>query len=465
MEPYEIEAFWDDLLAYVEERRVIPVVGAELLMVRNGDGRPIPLYRAVAESLLCKYLPEARPALPEHRELSEAVCAVAEAGTRRPRLRVHDLYRPIHDILETLVGGLEIPAPLRQLAAIRDFDLFATTTPDNLLAKAINVVRFEGVEQTDEIEYAPKLPTDRRCDIPVQPSSMYAAVFYLFGKTDVSSFYAIHDEDALEFAFTLQAGNGPERMFSQLKNRNLLLIGCTFCDWLVPFFLRLSNSERLFSVRTKKEFLVGGGTTRNRDFVAFLDYFSQDTRCYAVDPSTFVDELHRRWSARNPGAVPKEIGTPAKKSGDAIFISYSNDDVGAAKRLNDDLAEIGGDVAWFDKTALHAGDKWEPHIKSAIQRCTFFLPLISVNTERRTDAFFREEWLEAVERARKIQGRKFIFPIVIDPEFNGATGRYSLVPEQFRAFQYSHAPGGQMSQGLRDELCEQLRALRRARVA
>ena len=53
-------------------------------------------------------------------------------------------------------------------------------------------------------------------------SSKYAAVLYLFGKSDVSPFYAIHDEDFLEFAYTMQAGNGPERMFSQLRSRNLL---------------------------------------------------------------------------------------------------------------------------------------------------------------------------------------------------------------------------------------------------
>jgi len=465
VEPYEIEAFWEDLLAYIEQQRVLPVIGAELLTIPNG-GIPTPLYRAVADNLLRKYPPPGDTSangrfLQEYHELSDAVCALA----RRPRMRVSDLYRPIHDILQKVVAEQETLKPLRQLAAIRDFDLFATTTPDNLLAQALNAVRFAGVPQTDEIEYAPKLPTDRRRDIPALPSSLYTAVFYLFGKADVSAFYAIHDEDALEFAYTLQAGNGPERMFSQLRNRNLLLIGCTFCDWLVPFFLRSSNSERLFSVRTKKEFLVGCRTTKNRDFVAFLDYFSQDTRYYAVDASAFVDELYRRWSERNPEALAQQPGVPARKSGEAIFISYSSDDVGAAKRLNEELAGIGGDVAWFDKTALQPGDEWNQHIRSAIQRCTFFLPLISANTERRPEAFFREEWLEAVERARKIQGRKFIFPIVVDPEFNGAADRYTLVPEQFRALQYSHAPGGQMGEALRDELSGQLRELRRARVA
>ena len=40
---------------------------------------------------------------------------------------------------------------------------------------------------------------------------------YLFGKADVSPFYAIHDEDALEFPYTLQAGNGLKRCRDRSK--------------------------------------------------------------------------------------------------------------------------------------------------------------------------------------------------------------------------------------------------------
>lgn len=37
------EDAWDDLLNYIEERRVIPIVGPELLRV-NTPGGPRPLY-------------------------------------------------------------------------------------------------------------------------------------------------------------------------------------------------------------------------------------------------------------------------------------------------------------------------------------------------------------------------------------------------------------------------------------
>lgn len=471
--PFDAEEFWDDLLDFIEDGRVIPVAGPELLLVTEGEEQ-VPLYRVVAERLLSKYGLSASAladgqVLREHHELNDAVCVLARAGRR-----IKDLYRPINDILARVLAEKTVDTEhLRQLAAIRHFDLFATATPDDLLARTIDAVRFDGVRQTDEITYAPKLPTDRRRDLPEVMSSKYAAVLYPFGKSDVSPFYAIHDEDFLEFAYTMQAGNGPERMFSQLRSRNLLMIGCNFADWLSRFFLRLSNSERLSSdQRNKKEFFVGRETAEDRDFTVFLERFSQDSRYYPVDARTFVSELYQRWSERNPalGAAPDPVTDQPAKSAEgpspgAIFISYSSDDVGAARRLFADLQDLGGDVAWFDKTDLKPGDDWNQRLRSAVQRCGLFLPLLSANTERRMEGYFRLEWGEAAERSKRIQGRKFIFPIVIDPDYTGGMKRYALVPDAFRALQYCHAPSGQISEDLKAELREQLRDLRRPRTS
>ena len=114
-------------------------------------------------------------------------------------------------------------------------------------------------------------------------------------------------------------------------------------------------------------------------------------------------------------------------------------------------------------TAIKPGDEWNPQIQSAIQRCSLFLPLLSANTEQRTEGYFRHEWGAAAERSRGIQGRKFIFPIVIDADCGDAVGCYNLVPKEFQAVQYSHAPWGQMTEDLRGAITEQLRILRRAR--
>jgi hypothetical protein len=468
--PFDPEDFWDDLLALVEDGRVIPVVGRELLTIQDDRGT-VPLYRAVAERLLAKYqrsdaAPPQSVVLRDGHELHDAVSALVADGKR-----VKDLYRPINDILQNLLANQVEPAPaLKELAAIRHFDLFVTTTPDDLLARAIDTVRFGGAAQTDEIAYAPALPTSRRRDIPELRSSNYAAVFYMFGKRDASPLYTIHDEDALEFAYTLQYthqnGVPPVRMFDEVRSRHLLLIGCNFADWLGRFFLRLSNEKRLSSDdRQKSEFLVDRATPDNKDLTVFLQRFSRDSRCYPMGAAEFVSELHRRWVARNPPSTPGReppdllVRTSSSVNG-GIFISYASQDIAAAKTVFAELREY-ADVVWLDKSALKPGDDWNQQIKSAVRQCEIFLPLISATTERRTEGYFRLEWHEAAERTKKMQGRKFIFPIVIDADFSGDTGTYRLVPDAFTPWHYTHGPGGQLPRELRDEIEQHLRSAAR----
>jgi hypothetical protein len=468
---FEAEEFWDDLLAFIEERRVIPVVGAELLTLEQ-NGATVPFYQVVAERLLNKYRPpnggvDQGALLRPHHELNDAVSALVAAG-KRPR----DLYRPIHDIVRQLVAETNgMNAALRQLAAIRHFDLFATTTPDGLLARAVDAVRFDGAAGTDQIEYAPSLPTERRRDIPELRTSTYSAVFYMFGKADASPVYAIHDEDDLEFAYTLQYtlqnGVPPARMFAELRSRNLLFIGCNFGEWLGRFFLRLSNEKRLSSdERPKKEFLVDEAIAGDRNLTLFLEQFSRDSRCCPMPAHEFVTELCRRWDSRNPprnAASDGQVLEVTNPSGaGSVFISYATEDIGAARRLFEDVQQIGGDVAWLDKSVLRPGDDWNQTILRAVQKCDIFVPLISMHTERRTEGYFRLEWSEAADRSRRIQGRKFIFPLVVDAEYGGLD-RYALVPPAFRAVQYTHAPAGQLGTDARDELTRQLRILRRGR--
>lgn len=456
---------WRNLLTRIEKRRVIPIIGAELLTLTK-DGTSIPLYRAVAERLLADEgglsadVGFGGVSLREYFELNDAVCALAARGCR-----IKDLYFSVHNILQDLLQGSEPPVPLCQLASITHFDLFVATTPDDLLARALDTVRFDGSHLTDQIEYAPKLPTDRRRDIPASRPQRYTAVFYLFGKSDVNPFYAIHDEDALEFPYILQNSGQPERMLSELRSRDLLLIGCTFADWLSRFFLRLSNSERLFSdQRTKKEFLIGEEAASDRNFTVFLERFvSRDTRCYQMDSCAFVTELYHRWRERNPMPNQPDVQMPSTSERD-IFISYAKEDFIAAQRLHEDLQAMGGDVAWFDKTQIHPGANWGPETRAAIKKCSLFLPLISATTEERDEGWFRREWDEALERARGMHHeRKFIIPVIIDEGYLRDAHLYRRVPESFLSYQYAHAPGGRMSEGLKGEIQNQLRALERGR--
>ncbi len=121
-----------------------------------------------------------------------------------------------------------------------------------------------------------------------------------------------------------------------------------------------------------------------------------------------------------------------------LFISYASEDREAARRLRDTLAAAGLDV-WYDENELGGGDAWDAKIRRQIRECDYFMPVISANTERRKEGYFRREWRLATERTLDMADDvMFLLPVCID----GTTENNARVPEKFFAVQWLHATGG-----------------------
>ena len=115
----------------------------------------------------------------------------------------------------------------------------------------------------------------------------------------------------------------------------------------------------------------------------------------------------------------------------AVFLSYAREDTDAARRIADALRGFGVEV-WFDQSELRGGDSWDAKIKKQIRECALFLPVVSAQSQSRTEGYFRREWLLAVERTRDMaHGVAFVVPVVID-ETREAD---AAVPEEFMRYQ------------------------------
>lgn len=69
------------------------------------------------------------------------------------------------------------------------------------------------------------------------------AVYHLLGRVSASPAYVISDEDTLEFVCALQSEHlTPEKLFHEVENNHLLLIGSNFSNWLVRLFLRMASA-------------------------------------------------------------------------------------------------------------------------------------------------------------------------------------------------------------------------------
>jgi hypothetical protein len=333
---------------------------------------------------------------------------------------------------------------LRQLAQITDFDLFVTTTFDPLLEQALNLERHGGQPSTEVIAYAP----NRVADLPVERSQQQRTVLYhQLGRLSATPTYVVSDEDMLEFICALQSEHlTPEKLFHELEHNHLLLIGSDFSNWLARLFLRMAKRRRLSDPRDVSEVFADDHTMQDARLVAFLQQVSVRTRVYG-GAEAFVAELHERWSRRQrpatgptAGSAPQRFLPPSREMPEnAVFISYAREDLPAVQRLKAAM-DAAGLTTWFDLDRLEGGDDYDHKIRANIQRCSFFLPVISATTQHRHEAYFRREWSYAVDRTRNLaDGAKFILPVCIDdtPESE------ALVPEQFKALHIVRVPDGE----------------------
>lgn len=116
-----------------------------------------------------------------------------------------------------------------------------------------------------------------------------------------------------------------------------------------------------------------------------------------------------------------------------VFISYASQDAETATRIRDALRGAGLEV-WFDQSELRGGDAWDASIRKKIKECTLFVPIISANTNARSEGYFRLEWKLAVDRTHLMaDDRPFLLPVVIE----GTSEAAARVPDRFRERQWS----------------------------
>lgn len=437
--------FWEQLLDLVEERRVVPVVGPELLELGD-EGRGESLYPLIARRL-GEYLEVPSDDLPAGDELNAVACRFIDQ-----RQDVQDLYPALKKVMPG-ADELATPEPLLQLARIRHLNLFVTTTFDPLLVRALDEVRFGGQAKTQVLAYSPSEAED----IPDKAADLESPVVYhLFGKLSAMPTYAVTQEDVLEFIYSLQAADfkQPQLLFEELQNNNLLILGSNLGDWLVRLFLRIAKHQRLVEVRRSTEFLVGSGT-QNEELVSFLRYYSSRTKIYQNGGGVeFAARLYEQWAERHPDETASTaVDEPAAEAAaltepGAVFLSYASEDREAAQQLKQALEEVGIDV-FFDREQLRAGDDWEAKLLRTISECSLFLPVISSSSLATARRYFRAEWERALDEARKVAAsERYLLPVVIDDTRQDEPA----LPQKFRDHQWTPAPGGRPPAEFVDEV-------------
>ena len=296
----ELNRFWDQLLRLIEEDKVVPVVGQDLLTVPESSGHTH-LYAYLA-ARLASYLEVSPDDLPPGSELGEVASRFIDAGNPG-----QDVYAALRTVAAD-ADSFPIPESLLKLAAIRPLSLFISTTFDASLARALDQARFGGQARTRVFAHA---PSDVE-DLPdVTSDSPVPTVYHLMGKLSAMPSYAVTQEDVIEFFHSLQSEtHRPTRLFHELRGRSLLLLGTRFPGSLTSFLLRMLKTQPLSSDR-KSDYVADECVIGDQPLVLFLERASgKKIKIFrAGNAEAFVNELHAHWIERHPAPS----NAPAKK--------------------------------------------------------------------------------------------------------------------------------------------------------
>ncbi len=408
------EDFWEDLLAFIEEGKVIPVIGQGVVTFGPEDE---PFYPWIA-GRLAERLSIPPSELDEPPTLNRVATAFHLRGKDQPNVLYTRFFRTLKE---------ECPEPgplLRALAQVGAFKLFLSTTVDPLLENALNSERYGGEPCTEAVSYSEGLD---RNDLPARMRDLNGPlVYHLFGKASVQPEFVLWEADMLETVIDLhdqlKRTGTVDNLSRDLKEHGLLLLGLSFSDWLVRLFLRITQQEKL-SLRVHPAYLADSPDKMlPSDMVMFFGAVTRSVHVVRCCPKEFTRELARRWLLKHPrDTMPPPAPLkpmPKEMPRGAVFVSYAREDEDAVRRLIGGLQEAGCTV-WYDRERLKPGAYWPSELEDEVKsRCGLFVSVVSRTTESSPEGYYHRERNWAAERYNGFsQGHaadEFYIPVVID---------------------------------------------------
>lgn len=305
----------EDLLTEIEAGNVVPVVGRDLLVLPSGKLLYHELALRLAEDLLVP-----RDELPEAPEIEDVAARYYDRPFPRGLTR-HSPYEKLKSRLMKLPP--DIPEPLAQLTAMSPLKVFLSTTPDDLLFKALSKRRLNVKAHTSAPESTDTVPA-----ADLQGTS--TVVCRLLGRADNRQQLPVTEDDLLEFVRDLQTKLDPmsgalHDLAGLLKKKQLLFLGCGYADWLMRFFIRIIRVDRFSSEGAREARVADARTGGKSPLVIFLQQYGN--RVYSGDPAAFVAELKRQWDRRQlPAQAPVRPAAAAAAEPLVVLSSATGDE-------------------------------------------------------------------------------------------------------------------------------------------
>ncbi|MBV9488441.1 MAG: toll/interleukin-1 receptor domain-containing protein [Verrucomicrobia bacterium] len=418
--PQLAEREWDKLASYLASGTLVPVIGPEALIV-SGEDSGSSLYDAWGLALAERVLGSGSAPVPAESETTPLLYWMA-GQVWQEKVRAGEDYSA-NDLawdIDCVVHRQNWPIPqcLTRFAEIKTLPLYVSTTVDHLLVRAVEEAR--GVSP-HQIIFTPR-GIKTQVDLPETFPEPVPTVFQLFGATSsADGSFAKSEDDLIEFSWSLiDHEYAPVRLYDYFRTKTVLLLGCSFPDWLGRFFIHALKAGR--DTSGAEIYFVSTRVDRG------LEQYLRRRRAKIVnqDPPSFIAELHRRWSEMAPKAPVRGASAgaaaaapPAAIKRGAVFISYAREDRKVASKIREQLEAEGVDT-WMDDSGLEPGAHWEEVIEDNIRQSAFFLPVISQSLDPsrwgdRRERFLLREWQLAVRsNSMRPPEDRFLCPVCAD---------------------------------------------------
>ncbi|MEM7186586.1 MAG: toll/interleukin-1 receptor domain-containing protein [Bacteroidota bacterium] len=333
----------------------------------------------------------------------------------------------------------------RKLTRIEGFQTILTVNFDNFLERA-----FEA-ENNTHVNPSVNFAIHNSDDVNEQKHDpQLKNIFNLKGSIHGTDF-ALTEEMSLEYLYRLQNENDKKKtdLFKAVKGKAILLIGCTFPDWFMRFFIRTISDDRFVDGRRKK-YVASDHIAEASNLASFLKNYKTNVIPIGVDleddqnekvySSTFefVDELVDELE-ENEGLVQNE---PLYK--EKVFLSYSWGDKPLVTKLKNEFEKSGVEL-FFDEDDLRNGERFGDTISGYINNCDYIVPIISENSIKNKESYvYSKEWTRAIiieqfkgSTDQFPDGRDtYIRPYIID----GTSPTDDRIPEEIRSRNITSIP-------------------------
>jgi hypothetical protein len=406
---------WDELIDYISEKNLTPVIGKEMYKYREGD-RLQPIDSFFSKRLLEIYKITDYNAA----SLTDAVNILEFEKKIKPI----DIIRRLKSIAKEINFDFPLLSGFLKITGLKYY--INTAVYNNVLENKLAEIQRVNASS---INFSINEPFSDSDDLEKLKEPF---VFNVFGSLLNTVDPALSEDDMLEFAgYYREKMNSASNIVNALKNKNLLFLGCAFPDWMIRFALRLLSNEPMHEWGSKRSIIVVNDRSdfRDKQYEILKRY---EVVTYDGDTENFVQELLSQWKQRNPNAGKTKT----------VFLSYTIKDKTAVENLKKAIESLGNVSCWYDNHEIMPGDDFKTAIAKNIKSADLFIPLISQNSLMHKDGYVQLEWFTAdnVNTFRKIDGNssKYLMPVVIDD----SNPYDSNVPKYFSELSIGKVPGG-----------------------